>query len=441
MRQGIREVDPAQRHLHDSRTKPNIDWLLLIIFSLTLIAFAAVGTRYLSIVFDHITRFVMLALLLLIVVWRGYICHGFSGAFGVWTLSYLAWTCVTISWSQVPELSASKAILQLLVACTFISAGYAWTRKSSPEHAFDIFAGMTLLAAVVGILGAAVTATTIDTGSTVLYRGLAYNPNTLGIIVIMSVPWTVWFFQANYQKKMNRRILAYLMLVSVLVVLLLTNARSSIFSVGLIGVIYLYYAGFGRYASVIVLFVLVGFVIYIAVPDLTEQIVSVVTKGANEHSDIFHSRRQVWEDSWTAAEQGDLFGVGFGVSVGFTEFSGGFSAAGYGREKGNSTLAILEELGQAGLILYALMLFSFFARLMSAATRVPSKLLRAQLGLVIGTIVGLIASSQFEAWFVAPSAPASPFFWSLVGCGLALAHKAEQLAQAKQASLQMRISQ
>jgi hypothetical protein len=55
--------------------------------------------------------------------------------------------------------------------------------------------------------------------------------------------------------------------------------------------------------------------------------------------------------------------------------------------------------------------------------------MRTQIGIVLGTAFGLVINSQFEAWFVAPAAPASPFFWSLLGCGVALAQMAEQEAR------------
>ncbi|WP_020084655.1 O-antigen ligase family protein [Hyphomicrobium zavarzinii] len=414
------------RRLHNAKKGSKLDWLFLLLFALTLIAFAAVDIRYLGTAFNSTMRFVWLLIFLFFLSTRGYLGRGLTGAFGLATLVYLGWIFATVLWSQVPALSAPKAILQVFVTVTFISAGYAWAHKALAEHAFSVFAGMTLLVVVTGVLGAGLAEAALDTGSMVLYRGLAYNPNLLGILVLMSVPWTVWYFHCNYLGKMRRRMIAYLTLGSVLAVLLLTGARSSILAVGVAGATYLYYTGLGRYAAVLGLVLLTGAVVVLNVPDLGSRVWGIVAKGTEESGDVFYSRRGVWEESLAGAEEGDLMGVGYGVSAGITEYIGGFSAADYGREKGNTVLAILEELGQIGLVLYVLMIASFFIRLMRAAARLPNGTLRAQIGLVIGTSLGLIVNSQFEAWFVAPAAPASPFFWSLVGCGMALARMAEQ---------------
>jgi hypothetical protein len=414
--------------------KNGLDRLFLVLLALTLIAFAAVGTRYLGVVFNHLTRFGLLGLLLLFLLSRGYLGRGLSGAFGLWTVVYLAWVCATVLWSQVPDLTAPKALLQVVVTVAFVSAGYVWTTRSPPEHAFSAFAGMTLLVVITGILGAAITDASIDMGGLVLHRGLAYNPNLLGILVLMSLPWTVWFFHSNHRaSSLNRRAIAYASAVGVLGVVLLTGARSSILGVGLAGVIYLYYAGLARYAAALGLAILAGAISILVVPDLPDRIWSIVAKGTEESGDLLFSRRQVWEDSLAGAKEGDLIGVGFGVSAGLTEFSGGFSAEGYGREKGNTALAVLEELGVFGFIFYLFVLVGFLARLVRAAARVPGSNLRVQLGLVMGTAIGLIANSQFEAWFVAPAAPASPFFWALLGCGIGLAQRADELAGTRRA--------
>lgn len=422
-----------------SHTKRRFDWVFAILFAVALIAFAAVGTRYLGLVFNHMTRFAFLFLLLLLMFARGYIGRGLTRAFGILVVLYLMWIATTVIWSAVPELSAAKAVLQAVVTITFFTAGYAWTRDRPSQHAFSAFAGMVLLVLVTGVFGAAIAAeTALDTGGVILYRGLAYNPNLLGIIVLMSMPWTIWYFHSNHRASLKQRLIAYSVVALTFAVLLLTGSRSSILAVGMAGVIFLYYAGLARYAALLGLALLVGVVAIVAVPELPDKAWSIVQKGTKQSSgDVFYSRRQVFEDSWAGAVQGDLAGLGFGVSAGRTEFSGGLTAEGYGREKGNSTLAIVEELGLIGLTLYTLMILSFFARLMAAAARQRNAALRTQLGLVIGTVFGMIVNSQFEAWFVAPAAPASPFFWSLTGCGLALAQIAERETRSRRRGRQV----
>jgi O-antigen ligase len=120
------------------------------------------------------------------------------------------------------------------------------------------------------------------------------------------------------------------------------------------------------------------------------------------------------------AKQGGLFGAGYGVSINGGEFSGGLTTFGYGREKGNTQLAIVEETGIVGLALYMLIVVSLVARLWKAFSAAGDRNLRALIGIVTGSIVGELVIGAFEAWWVAPGSPESIWFWAMVGVALGL---------------------
>ena len=77
---------------------------------------------------------------------------------------------------------------------------------------------------------------------------------------------------------------------------------------------------------------------------------------------IIYSRQSAWDVSWNMAKQGGWFGAGYGVSVDRGSFRGGLTAVGYGREKGNTQLAIMEETGIVGLAIHVLIVFSVVGR-------------------------------------------------------------------------------
>lgn len=396
------------------------------IFALTLAAFAAVDVRYVGLVFNHWVRWVFLTLLLVLVVTRCGLWRGLRGSVGGLILAYLCWTLGTVCWSEVPDISLPKAFAQTIVVLTCLNAGFAWVDAGGPNNSLNVFASISALTVIAGTVGVNLIEATIDTGSVILYSGLAYNPNLLGILIIMSMPWALWFYHESREKSWSRRSVAILDLAALVIILIFTGARSSIMSVGVVGLVYLWYAGFGRNAKVLAVGVFSVVVAVQIFPQITQWTGALIEKGTQESGDLLASRREVWDKSLAGAEQGGLFGVGFGVSAGDTVFEGGFTAVGYGREKGNSALAVMEELGQIGFAIYVSLLLALLWRLAAAASVAPLREIRVQIALVIGTLLALIVNSQFEAWWTAPGAPASPFFWALTGVGIALSSVADR---------------
>jgi hypothetical protein len=79
-------------------------------------------------------------------------------------------------------------------------------------------------------------------------------------------------------------------------------------------------------------------------------------------------------------------------------FDFGLTAFGYGREKGNTQLAIMEELGLIGLWLYGLLLASLFGHLARTFKRFQTRDDKVAFGIVTGAILGMTVNSVFEAW-------------------------------------------
>jgi hypothetical protein len=104
-------------------------------------------------------------------------------------------------------------------------------------------------------------------------------------------------------------------------------------------------------------------------------------------------------------------GAGFSVTIGDTNYK--IKQASYGREKGNSQLAILEETGVIGLLLSSVVIFLFFLHVFFYYLRFSSDE-KVMLGLVLGSICGLLAESFVEAWWDSLG-PEVICFWTLVG--------------------------
>jgi O-antigen ligase len=400
------------------------------IFPLATLAFVAIPVQYANIVFTTSTRWIFLALLTLYLLAKGRFMFGFQSRFGVALLLYCAWCVTTYTWSEVPQLSIEKVLAFSLLAVTFVSAGQEWIYDRGSLKAMTYLAPVTVIALFAGLSGGS--SSIVSGRQMALYQGLTDNPNMLGSLVVMALPlllWSAYKFRARPQAKW-----IWIALVVIAAGLLArTYSRSSMLSAGMIGIGFCLSLKLRRTTFTLVL--IMGALLIAAAADTSffdmiyeDYIVKGATKdyivqysrGTSEGGALY-SREGVWEKSYENAVAGGWFGAGYGVTIGDTTFQGGLTAVGYGREKGNAQLAIVEETGVVGLAFYLILLLTLFTRLVSAHMREKNSDIKVALGIATGCLAGLTLMSVFEAWWVAPGSAESAYFWSLAGVGLGLA--------------------
>jgi cell division protein FtsW (lipid II flippase) len=172
----------------------------------------------------------------------------------------------------------------------------------------------------------------------------------------------------------------------------------------------------------------VGLVTLTAPQVMDDLVLQFIQKGNNEEA-AYYSREVLFAESLEAAGAGGAIGLGHGVSFGFSDYSFGQGSAQYGREKGNIILAMIEELGWVGLLLFVGMLLSIILSLVSAIRVATSREDRINLFIVLGTILALLVHAQFEAWLLAPGAGATPVFWAFVGVASELSRRIRKEAR------------
>ena len=97
----------------------------------------------------------------------------------------------------------------------------------------------------------------------------------------------------------------------------------------------------------------IAMIIYLT-PALNQFADKIIKKDFPE---FYSSRLWMWEPSYKAALEGGLFGLGYGIShpeIRSGEYSDHFENGRLIREKGNSSLALIEEAGVVGLVLFLL---------------------------------------------------------------------------------------
>lgn len=389
--------------------------------ALGLLAFAAVDVRYANFIFTSGMRWVLLLALVLILAVRGRLFLGLKGGVGRIAAGFLLLIALSSIWSWVPGLSWPKSLAYVAVALAFSAGGAYYAGRVDRSQVLRVFWPLIAIALLAGVGGTVQEGGSLQMNEVVtIYRGLTSNPNFLGILVLCGLPALLWEVHLPRRSKWGRAVVL-LLLAGCLAILLHTYSRASILSCGVLGLFYFYGSGLRRYGALLALAVL-GVVLFpIILPDAAHEIeVRYLYKGDRGADSLFNSRTEVWEASIQGAEAGGVFGLGFGVSAGYTEFDGGFNSVGYGREKGNVSLAILEEIGVAGFLLYLWLSMALFARLAKSAVRARSPDDRLLLILILGSLVSLTLNSQFEAWYIAPGAAATPVYWALIGIGLSL---------------------
>jgi O-antigen ligase len=208
----------------------------------------------------------------------------------------------------------------------------------------------------------------------------------------------------------------YIILAVMLQLLVSTLSRASLLGAGILIAFFFVGRGVGRFTLVSVGVLVTLLAVPAFFPEQTADFVAqYIYKGSDPAAGVLASREETWDASYEGALRGGVFGLGYGVSFGYEDYSLGLTSSEYGREKANLLLAIVEENGFVGLGLFLSMLLSLLRRGIAAIPAARAANDRLLLFLLVGYIVALTAHAQFEAWMYSPGAALTPAFWAATG--------------------------
>lgn len=405
------------------------------------LAFVGVAVTFLAPIFTTTTRWLVLLVVLVYLGLKGKLLAPLRTRFGVVTLLYAFWTVCTMMWSEQPLLSGMKGIAFSMLSLTAVAAGYYWSRHRDASQAVDYLLPLTMCAIVAGLFGR-FSAVALDSGPVSMYSGLVVGSNMFGSMLAMCSPYLIWQLYLNWSRR-NRRLWWIAVSGIALYYLLAASSRSALLMV-LCTLAGLFMAlSMTKRLQMIILLVTVTTNAFVLSPGVIERIEQQwIYKSVDRTGGVLNSRRTVWEYSYNQAVKGGWFGGGYGVTIGdTTQFTGGLTAVGYGREKGNSQLAVLEETGLIGGMLYLFLLIALFQRLLKVLLAWPRSPQKTLLAVITGALAGMVVHSCFEAWWVAPGGPETAYFWVLSGIALGLAsHKpAVRVAPVQQRGLRKQL--
>jgi O-antigen ligase len=303
-------------------------------------------------------------------------------------------------------------------------------RQHAHERALDFMLPLMVTALLAGVLGRFSEQAVDISGNVEMYQGLVQGSNMFGSMLAMCFPLLFWKCWYHWRDSGRRWLWLSLALVA-FYYLLAASSRAAIL-ITLITMTGLFMASsLTRRLQVAVLAAaLLGNMFMIAPGQFEAAKQQFIFKQATREQGVLFTRQGVWEVSLEQARKGGWFGGGYGVTIdGSRTFRGGFTAVGYGREKGNSQLAIVEETGLVGFLLHFLSLLALFGRLSGRLRRSERGPQRVLLAVVTAGLLGMLAGSVFEAWWVAPGSPESMYFWTLAGVALGLTEVRQAAAQ------------
>lgn len=385
---------------------------------LVIIAFVGLTITFLNPVFNVTSRWIILVFVVLSLVGSRGSFRALNNSVGFTALAMVLWSGTTALWSEVPELSLLKAIAFLIISSTGIALGMAWSRSHSLDRTLDFLLPLTIAALAAAVLGRVSANSVVYSGEGTFYQGGVGGSNMFGSLLAMCMPLAVWkvFRERTWQ---GRAIWGSILVIFILF-LLASHARSAMLAT--LFTLVAFAIGYRNHQKLIILLggILLSLAIYLLTPNEVNRAVQSIAYKQNYSESIFFSRADVWSDSYDRAVKGGIAGDGYGVTIGESYFQGALTTIGYGREQGNAQMAIVEQTGIIGLIIYLVFLTSLYATIIRGIATAKYRWHRQQLWLVGGALSGMLCMSLFEAWWVAPSSPESVYFWTMTGIAIGL---------------------
>ncbi len=330
-------------------------------------------------------------------------------------LSLWMYALLTATWSQNPNLTIAKWAVFVMASAVFLYGGVAIGRTRAMANPFTpiaplLFAGIgaSLLAVALNPSGSYVSG---------LFQGHVDGPNMLGTTLALSTPWLILELHRVWHQPGKRAALIGLICVGATFLLMSRSRGAMLFTLVLLTVGILALPTTRRTITVLcaVMLLLSSYVMF---PDFFAT--TAQTYVYKSSARVFETREDTFDLSLERAREGGNFGIGYGISSGESwEWNWELTSVGFGREKGSSQLALLEEMGVVGLVLYGLLLGGIFLVLVfegRRARRVEGATLLYYV--MIGFVIASVAHSTFEAWFTSPGSPEACVFWAVVGLGI-----------------------
>ncbi|MDP1574180.1 MAG: O-antigen ligase family protein [Coxiellaceae bacterium] len=391
-------------------------------FPLMVLAFLAQGTQFMAVSHVSDLRFLFLGLLFLFFFLnRSMLGSIENGWWLLLLLIYLMWCMSTTLWSEVFSLSLGKSVVFAVTVVTLISAGTAWILTIGFTRGFSWLFPVLIMVLISGLLGGSAND---KIGIVDLYSGLSGNANNFGFLTAIVSSLLLWKCFQSREKKGMFFVWFILFLIDTHF-LFSSYSRSAI--VVFLCILLLFILNFQFSKKIVIglagIFSIVIVLLVLPTSYVEAKISPYILKGTSMDTQntflkaVLHSRAGVWKISYEQALKGGVVGGGFGATIGQKNININSmlhqSTMGYGREKSNSELSIMEETGIIGLVLFVLIIVFFFFYVMPYYFYLKGDE-KVAMGLTLGVLLGLLLETLVEAWWDSLG-PEVICFWTCIG--------------------------
>lgn len=324
---------------------------------------------------------------------------------------------LTTLWSLTPVISIQRALYLLLIYTGIFTSvlfiKHFSIKKTSLEFLLPaniIIVILSLFSLISGIPGNSWTG-----GNALGFKGFAGHQNTLAGAILFTLPGVVALGieqSARRQSPGVFRLWSFiLLLASNLLLLTISYSRAALLALAFGIIAYLIFTNSKKILSYLFIIFISVIALYYTVPPVQNSLNSVLYKNNERPLD---RRTILWQPSLEAAKLGGLFGLGYGVSAPGIKTplkTGSHYENGlYIREKGNSVLALIEETGFVGLLLFLLPFMLLIKKFKNQNSKFKIVTDDYTLYIVHCTLLVMLIHAQFEAWWVGVGSISFPLF-------------------------------
>lgn len=309
-------------------------------------------------VFVNILYYLIVPILLVSILSEAVLCGNSNSKldFSIYFLPFILWILLSSFWSVHPEITFKRTIYFI-----FLVIGMESISNLIPNNvnAFvKVFLPATMIIMAVSILSlmSGIPPDYWSGGNGLGLKGFTMHQNMLGsLMYLFTSILTYRLYNLYYENGVKNNVFWFsaILNIAALFLLIITFSRSAILAYLIFIIVFgIFSLGIKKSIGLFTLLIIV-LVIFSRVEPTNRFINYTIYKGSDN---ILGSRWVMYKASLSAAKNGGLIGMGYGVSdpsiikgVPGTEVDGIFI-----REKGSTVLGLLEETGLIGLVLFYL---------------------------------------------------------------------------------------
>lgn len=324
--------------------------------------------------------------------------------------SFGLWAMVTSFWSDYPRESFLRSIVFIVSSFSLIMAGYHWVKNYSKVFGFLIPLNFLLLIVSVFSL---VTKIPFDywAGYGFGLKSFWGHQNILASLIIFTIPG-IFFLPLKDRK--TRIIISLFLFFLNIYILTLTHSRTSLAVLFISVFLFLLLSNRFKLFGIVLLILICISTFYYANNKFHEILKNYLFKT---EVSILDRKKSIISATYEAAGHGGWKGLGYGVSdstvIKNLQYNIHYHYEGVRlvREKGVSILALMEETGWVGLMLF--LLFIGYLFYLSIFNYWKSRDWTS--ALIVCVLIGMCLHAQLEGWWLGVGSVQFPLFMSVMG--------------------------